>query len=59
MFWGWVWGGSGHYSAGNQKKCADVMLNWIKFTNNYHIVHFLTIISRQMTSQSDPDTDTD
>ena len=34
------------------KSC--VMLNWINFTNNYHM-HFLTLISRQMTGQSDPD----
>ena len=29
------------------------MLNWINFTNNNCIVHFLTLIYVQMTGQSD------
>ena len=35
------------------------MLNWIKFTNNYHTVDFLTLISGYITGQSNPDRPTD
>ena len=31
------------------KNFASVMLYWINFTDNHHIVDFLTLISVQMT----------
>ena len=35
------WGEGGHKSTVYHKKFAYVMLNWIHFTNNYHVVDFL------------------
>ena len=56
---GVVWGEGGHKSIEDHRKLAYVMLNWIHFTNIYHIVDLLTLIHRQMTSKSDPDKYTD
>ena len=52
-------GGNGHYSTEYHKKCTYVMFKWINFTNNDHIVDFLTLVYGQITGQSDPDKYTD
>ena len=51
--------GGGHYSTEYHKKCTCVTFNWIHFSNNDHIVDFLTLIYQQVTGPSDSNKYTD